>query len=116
MTKASEILDLLQQIDTRTTQLGTISTEVAAGLTEVRSDLQALRDQIGNGSGISETDAEAIKLRIAEIDSRLGAATTSLQGQAAELTALGQDPANPVPPPAPGTGEQPPAPETEPTT
>lgn len=88
MAIADDIKALVGVVNTRTNQ-------IADGITEVRSDLQALKDQLGSATnGISAADADEIK-------STLDAAVASLGVAADSLTALGQDETNPVPEPPP---------------
>lgn len=69
----------------RTQEFTDLVTRLDAATNELASDLQALRDQIANG--LSQTDTDAV---LATLDSKI-----------ATLEALGADPNNPVPTPAP---------------
>lgn len=71
------------------TRLDTASNEIAAELQSLRGQLQSLKDQIP-----------------AAQQAAVDAALAQLDGPIARLEALGQDPANPVPP---ADGGQPPA-------
>ncbi len=77
--------DALSQIDTNTTKAGT-------GVTAVQTRIAALLQQIADAGTLA--DAQALAAKAVDINARLAPIADS-------LTAMGQDPANPVPVPVP---------------
>lgn len=80
-------------IDALISKFDTATNRVAAKLEEMKTEIQALKDQIASGSPVTQEQLDQLETR--------------LTSEVTDLEALGQDPANPVPepenPPEPGT-------------
>ena len=95
MASVTDINALVAQLNTTTNGLAATNAQVAAGITEVGNDLQALRDQLAAG-GTPEQVADAVA-KLTELQQRLAQNAQVAQSNADVLTTLGQDPANPIP-------------------
>jgi hypothetical protein len=90
MTISQELAAKFAAIDDKTNQLAAANTELAAGVSEVASDLQVLRDQIGGNEG--RPSAEEIMAKLDEVGGRLSTQVAAAQAVALQLTLVGQDP------------------------
>ena len=97
MAQIIDINALIGQLNVTTNGLAATNAKVAAGITEVGNDLQALRDQLEEG-GTAEEVAEVVT-KLTDLQQRLAQHAQVAQSNADVLTTLGQDPANPIPVP-----------------
>ena len=94
MAQFSDISDLIKAIDAKTNELAASDAQVASGITEVANDLEALRTQLAAGATPEQLDQAATDL--AALQQKLTGHAATAQQNADALTAIGQDPSNPV--------------------